>query len=245
MCLKRGTVSLYRYVALANSMIESTLPSAPFTLLKHDGAFLVETNTFARGAVTESKQQTTRGTTGQSLVSPEILKAMLPSRYFPQLNPSSQKLRREWKDENGKWQQNVSMEPSSRAEVLELQETLASNLVKEQAKQVGICANRERLHAQLFGKKTTVVHRSTSLSFGLRKTVLAEEGTQEIEDKIAGLEDEIKQLKEEALQWSHRSMILQSHYANEREKRTTQQTNVVAALQAQIHQFEAFRDLTK
>ncbi|ETW10568.1 hypothetical protein, variant 1 [Aphanomyces invadans] len=136
MCLKRGTVSLYRYVALANSMIESTLPSAPFTLLKHDGAFLVETNTFARGAVTESKQQTTRGTTGQSLVSPEILKAMLPSR--------------EWKDENGKWQQNVSMEPSSRAEVLELQETLASNLVKEQAKQVGICANRERLHAQLF-----------------------------------------------------------------------------------------------
>ncbi|RHY68325.1 hypothetical protein DYB37_004247 [Aphanomyces astaci] len=207
-------------------MCDSVTPSPPFSLLKHDDAFLVEASSTSRLTATESKPQTTKGTMGgDPLVSPELMKAMLPSRQ-------------EWKDDRGKWQQNVSLAPSSRAEVLDLQAALESNLVTEQAKKVGICANRERLHAQLFGSYSY-------LSFGIRKTVLAEEGTQEAEDKIAQLQDEIQRLQEQALQWSHRSMVLTSYYANERDKRTTQQHNVVAALQAQIHQFEAFRDLSK
>ncbi|RQM19428.1 hypothetical protein B5M09_006340 [Aphanomyces astaci] len=166
-------------------MCDSVTPSPPFSLLKHDDAFLVEASSTSRLTATESKPQSTKGTMGgDPLVSPELMKAMLPSRQ-------------EWKDDRGKWQQNVSLAPSSRAEVLDLQ------------------------------------------------TVLAEEGTQEAEDKIAQLQDEIQRLQEQTLQWSHRSMVLTSYYANERDKRTTQQNNVVAALQTQIHQFEAFRDLTK
>ncbi|ETV83134.1 hypothetical protein H257_04857 [Aphanomyces astaci] len=241
-------------------MCDSVTPSPPFSLLKHDDAFLVEASSTSRLTATESKPQSTKGTMGgDPLVSPELMKAMLPSRQ-------------EWKDDRGKWQQNVSLAPSSRAEVLDLQAALESNLVTEQAKKVGICANRERLHAQLFDeiirqvilacpergrsllrvrdeiRMTIEAYQAlynTSLSFGIRKTVLAEEGTQEAEDKIAQLQDEIQRLQEQTLQWSHRSMVLTSYYANERDKRTTQQNNVVAALQTQIHQFEAFRDLTK
>ncbi|RLO05398.1 hypothetical protein DYB28_000216 [Aphanomyces astaci] len=199
-------------------MCDSVTPSPPFSLLKHDDAFLVEASSTSRLTAIESKPQTTKGTMGgDPLVSPELMKAMLPSRQ-------------EWKDDRGKWQQNVSLAPSSRAEVLELQRGRSLLRVRDEIRMT------IEAYQALY---------NTSLSFGIRKTVLAEEGTQEAEDKIAQLQDEIQRLQEQALQWSHRSMVLTSYYANERDKRTTQQHNVVAALQAQIHQFEAFRDLSK
>ncbi|KAF0700121.1 Aste57867_9352 [Aphanomyces stellatus] len=235
-------------------------PSPPFSLLKYDAAMLVDADaaTKAAAAPLDPKPNKAGGSHSDPLVTPEIMKAMLPSR--------------EWRDENGKWQQNVSLAPSSRTEVLELQEFLAENLIKEQAKKVGICANRERLHAQLFDeiirqvtlacpergllllrvrdeiRMTIEAYQAlynTSLSFGIRKTVVAEAGTQEVEDKMAALQAEIAELQEEAHQWSHRSMVLQHHHATEREKRLKQQENVVSALKTQIKHFDTFAEMNK
>ncbi|KAG9403181.1 28 kDa inner dynein arm light chain, axonemal [Aphanomyces cochlioides] len=246
------------------TIVHAKMYKPPFSLLQYDEAILVEASEKAKGALPESKPTKTTAATSPShaatvasssdpIVAPEILKAMLPSR--------------EWRDEHGKWQQNVSMTPSSRA-----QEHLAAQLTKEQAKKLGICANRERLHAQLFDeiiRQVTLacpergllllrvrdeMHMTidayqalynTSLSFGVRKTVLAEEGTQAIETRTQALEAEIAHLQRQVLEWSHRSVVLQQHYDSERDKLHQHQANVINALEAQIRNFETFRDAAK
>jgi len=59
---------------------------------------------------------------------------------------------RMWTQEDGSsWMQYVAKEPSSRLEVVTIQQHLEQKLMQRQARETGICAVREDLYKQLFG----------------------------------------------------------------------------------------------
>ncbi|CAK4619709.1 unnamed protein product [Aphanomyces euteiches] len=203
------------------TIVHAKMYMPPFSLLQYDEAILVEASGKAKGGLPESKPTKTTTATSPSHAATELL---------------------------------------------------AAQLTKEQAKKLGICANRERLHAQLFDeiirqvtlacpergllllrvrdemRMTIDAYQAlynTSLSFGVRKTVLAEEGTQAIETRTQALEAEIAHLQRQVLEWSHRSVVLQQHYDSERDKLHQHQANVINALEVQIRNFETFRDVAK
>ncbi|CAK4070205.1 unnamed protein product [Aphanomyces euteiches] len=203
------------------TIVHAKMYMPPFSLLQYDEAILVEASGKAKGGLPESKPTKTTTATSPSHAATELL---------------------------------------------------AAQLTKEQAKKLGICANRERLHAQLFDeiirqvtlacpergllllrvrdemRMTIDAYQAlynTSLSFGVRKTVLAEEGNQAIETRTQALEAEIAHLQRQVLEWSHRSVVLQQHYDSERDKLHQHQANVINALEVQIRNFETFRDVAK
>ncbi|OQS07187.1 axonemal dynein light intermediate polypeptide 1 [Thraustotheca clavata] len=234
------------------------IPHPPFSLIQYDEPILVEANPHIDypSSPLPSDTSSAINTTAETVISPEILRAMLPPR--------------EWKEFSGTWRQNVSCIPTSRTDVVALQEKLDASINNEQAKKSGVCANRERLHAQVFDeiirqvtlacpergllllrirdeiRMTIEAYQAlynTSLSFGIRKTVMAEEGMQQIEDKLASLKKENKELRETLLQWTHYYKVLENRYATEQKNRTMQENNVVTLLQDQLHHFKTFGEL--
>ncbi|EQC29204.1 hypothetical protein SDRG_13077 [Saprolegnia diclina VS20] len=226
---------------------------APFSLVQYEDPVLLEPNPHVDFTYALPTEQTL----SEPLLSPEIMHAMLPPR--------------EWKEFSGTWRQHVSMVPSTRADVVALQELLDTMLVQEQTKKQGICANRERLHAQAFVdevirqvtlacperglfllrirdeiRMTIEAYQAlynTSLSFGIRKTVMAEEGMQAIDDKVRTLQASNVELRDAKSHWMHRLKVLEHQYATEREARATQQANVVSLLRDQIQHFQTFGEL--
>lgn len=71
---------------------------------------------------------------------------------------------RQWSDGDGTWIQRVSSEPSSRADVIQLEKSLNTELQLRRARQHGICSVRSNLYSQCFGKN--VAGGSTPLWFG-------------------------------------------------------------------------------
>ncbi|NXV82002.1 IDLC protein, partial [Atlantisia rogersi] len=68
----------------------------------------------------------------------ELLNAILPPR--------------EWEEENQRWVQQVSSAPSTRVDVVHLQEQLDLRLQQRQARETGICPVRRELYTQCFGQ---------------------------------------------------------------------------------------------
>lgn len=60
---------------------------------------------------------------------------------------------REWTEENQLWVQQVSSTPSTRMDVVHLQEQLDLKLQQRQARETGICPVRRELYSQCFGKR--------------------------------------------------------------------------------------------
>lgn len=59
---------------------------------------------------------------------------------------------REWVEENQLWIQQVSSTPSTRMDVVHLQEQLDLKLQQRQARETGICPVRRELYSQCFGE---------------------------------------------------------------------------------------------
>eukprot|EP00761_Pharyngomonas_kirbyi_P013012 gb/GECH01013039.1/.p1 GENE.gb/GECH01013039.1/~~gb/GECH01013039.1/.p1 ORF type:complete len:241 (+),score=80.23 gb/GECH01013039.1/:1-723(+) len=124
---------------------------------------------------------------------------------------------REFKQDDAHWVQYVSSTPATRLDVINLQEQLDQQLKQRQARDTGICPVREELFGQCFdeiirqvtincaergllllrvrneAKMTVNAYRTlyeSSVAFGLRKALQAEEGK-------ADMRKEIDQLKEE------------------------------------------------
>ncbi|KAM6910529.1 axonemal dynein light intermediate polypeptide 1 [Xenentodon cancila] len=135
---------------------------------------------------------------------------------------------REWKNGNELWVQKVSSAPSTRGEVVNLGERLEKLLQEKQARQVGICPIRRELYSQCFDElirqvtvtcaergllllwvrdeiKMTIDAYQTlyesSIAFGMRKALLAEQGKDDMINRISDLENEkqdlMKQLNEQ------------------------------------------------
>ncbi|KAG8451501.1 hypothetical protein GDO86_003637 [Hymenochirus boettgeri] len=140
----------------------------------------------------------------------EILHAILPPR--------------ELVENNQLWIQQVSSTPSTRMEVVHLQEELDMKLQQRQARETGICPVRRELYSQCFDeliRQVTIncaergllllrvrdeIHMTisayqtlyeSSIAFGMRKALQAEQGKSDMEKRIAELEMDKKNLETE------------------------------------------------
>lgn len=136
----------------------------------------------------------------------DVLNAILPPRQYS--DPSGQRV-----------QQCVSAVPSSRDQVITLQMKLDEQLQNRQARENGICPVREELYSQCFDElirqitiesperglllmrvrdevRMTINAYQTlyqsSITFGMRKTLQAEQGNTELQKRIEELESDKK-----------------------------------------------------
>ncbi|NWZ53612.1 IDLC protein, partial [Haliaeetus albicilla] len=151
----------------------------------------------------------TAAATAESAKQPqELLNAILPPR--------------EWEEDNQRWVQEVSSAPSTRLDVVHLQEQLDLRLQQRQARETGICPVRRELYTQCFDeliRETTIncaergllllrvrdeiqmtiaayqTLYESSIAFGMRKALQAEQGKSDMEKRIAELEEEKRQLE--------------------------------------------------
>lgn len=135
---------------------------------------------------------------------------------------------REWTEEGQLWVQYVSSTPSTRLDVINLQEKLDQQLQQRQARETGICPVREELYAQTFDElirevtincaergllllrvrdemRMTIAAYQTlyesAVAFGMRKALQTEQGKNEMEGKIQTLEGDVKDLERQVQEW--------------------------------------------
>merc|ERR1711988_1078505 len=131
---------------------------------------------------------------------------------------------REWTEDGQLWIQYVSSTPATRLDVINLQEQLDQKLEQRQARETGICQVRRELYAQCFDeliRQSTInctergllllrvrdelrmtLHAyqtlyESSIAFGIRKALQAEQGKTDMENYIAKLEEEKAALEKE------------------------------------------------
>lgn len=140
----------------------------------------------------------------------EILNAILPPR--------------EWTENGALWIQQVSSTPATRMDVINLQEELDMRLQQRQARETGICPVRRELYSQCFDElirqvtincaergflllrvrdeiRMTIAAYQTlyesSVAFGMRKALQAEQGKTDMEKKIVELDEEKHELEKQ------------------------------------------------
>ncbi|KAF1783412.1 Axonemal dynein light chain [Phytophthora cactorum] len=122
---------------------------------------------------------------------------------------------KEWTEDGQLWVQYVSSTPATRLDVVNLQEQLDLRLQQRQARETGICPVREELYAQCFdhdqlsergllllrvrdeARMTIAAYQTlyeSSIAFGMRKTLMAEQKKMEAEQQIRTLEGELRDL---------------------------------------------------
>jgi len=138
----------------------------------------------------------------------EILNSILPPR--------------EWNESGQLWVQQVSSTPATRLDVVNLQEELDKRLQQRQARETGICPVRRELYSQCFDElirqvtincaergllllrvrdeiRMTIAAYQTlyesSVAFGMRKALQAEQGKSDMEKQISDLENEKRELE--------------------------------------------------
>ncbi|KXS09398.1 hypothetical protein M427DRAFT_117355 [Gonapodya prolifera JEL478] len=134
---------------------------------------------------------------------------------------------RSWEEQGQLWVQKVSSTPATRLDVINLQEQLDQMLQKRQARETGICPVRRELYNQCFDeiirqvtiscqergllllrvrdeiRMTLAAYQTlyeSSVAFGMRKALQAEQGKSDMENKIKSLEDEKRQLDTQVLE---------------------------------------------
>lgn len=138
----------------------------------------------------------------------EILNSILPPRV--------------WEEDGQLWTQTVSSTPATRQDVINLQELLDSRLEQSQARETGICPVRRELYKQCFDeliREVTIncsergllllrvrdeiamsmeAHETlycSSVSFGMRKALQAQQGKEQLQERVLKLESEKEELE--------------------------------------------------
>ncbi|CAF91208.1 unnamed protein product [Tetraodon nigroviridis] len=131
---------------------------------------------------------------------------------------------RQWTEGNDSWMQQVSGAASTREDVIQLGEMLAKQLQQRHARETGICPVRRELYTQCFDeliRQETIncserglllfyirdeiqmnlaAHKTlyeSSIAFGMRETLLAQQGKADMEKRISDLEKENEELKKQ------------------------------------------------
>ena len=131
---------------------------------------------------------------------------------------------REYTENGSLWVRYVSPQPATQVDVINLQDQLDANIQKTQARETGICPFREELFAQCFDElirqitincaergfllvrvrdeiKMTISAYQTlyesSIAYGMRKALMAEQGKNEMQQNITDLENACKEHDQE------------------------------------------------
>merc|ERR1719324_2158222 len=150
---------------------------------------------------------------------------------------------REWTEDGQLWIQYVSSTPATRLDVINLQEQLDLKLQQRQARETGICPVREELYAQCFDElirqitincaergllllrvrdeiRMTIAAYQTlyqsSVTFGTRKQLQAEQGKAETENMIAELEEQKKTLEARVVELKNKCEAIERREAERR-----------------------------
>ena len=208
----------------------------PESLLKYDSPLFAGFE--PKTSEMEKMKATQKSATGDASASQldDMVNAMLPPR--------------EWTQESGTWMQYVSKEPATRLDVITLQEQLDKRLLERQARETGICPVREDLYSQCFDElicqvtldgpergllllrvrdeiRMTIDAYKTlydsSVTFGVRKQLQAEQGMTELEQQIAELEEQKKEKENHVLELRNKVDVIEKreneHKALEDKKR--------------------------
>lgn len=198
--MKMQSASLLRYdnpVLVSRNDEKKTPKSKKFTSSKSgDGANDILSN------VNNSKPSSDQKQTD------EILTSILPPL--------------QWEADGGLWVQKVSSQPATRSEVIQATTLLDQRLRERQARETGICPVRRDLYQQVFDElirqvtiecaergllllrvrdeinMTLAAYQTlyqSSVAFGMRKALQAEQGKHEMLEKIDNLNDEILSLE--------------------------------------------------
>ncbi|CAN0172034.1 unnamed protein product [Discosporangium mesarthrocarpum] len=225
------------------------------SLVKYDNPVLVSTTKDKGGKYSKKKGQQP-AVERQTTQTEDILNSILPPR--------------EWTDDGQLWVQYVSSTPATRLDVINLQEQLDHKLQQRQARETGICPIREELYAQCFDeliRQVTIncaergllllrvrdeIHMAiaayqtlyeSSIAFGMRKALTAEQRKTQMESKIrqlqedkADLECQVKELttkceeiqprekaRREAEEKKHTEEVDQLKHTNDQLKSTLEQ----------------------
>jgi len=149
---------------------------------------------------------------------------------------------REWTQESGTWMQYVSKDPATRLDVITLQELLDKRLLERQARETGICPVREDLYQQCFDElirqvtldgpergllllrvrdeiRMTIdaykILYESSVTFGVRKQLQAEQGMTDLESSVGALEGKKKALESQVAELRNKVEITEKR-GNER-----------------------------
>eukprot|EP00943_MAST-04B_sp_MAST-4B-sp1_P009558 g9558.t1 len=150
---------------------------------------------------------------------------------------------REWTEDGQLWVQYVSSTPATRLDVINLQEALDQRLQQRQARETGICPIREELYAQTFDElirqvtincaergllllrvrdeiRMTIAAYQTlyesSIAFGMRKALMAEQRKAELETEIKNLETETKDLERQVQELRKKCDAIEKREADRR-----------------------------
>lgn len=155
------------------------------------------------------------------------------------------------------WVQYVSSTPATRNDVISLQENLDKQLQQRQARETGICPIREELYAQCFDElirqitvncaergllvlrvrdeiRMTIAAYQTlyesSIAFGMRKALMAEQRKAEMETLIKTLEGETQDLEKQVKELNTRCSAIEQREAEQREANKAKHDEEVARL---------------
>ncbi|KAK9514133.1 hypothetical protein VZT92_027622 [Zoarces viviparus] len=159
----------------------------------------------------------------------EILNSILPPRV--------------WMEGNQLWMQHVSSASCTRTDVIRLEEQLDIKLLQWMAKETGLCVVRRKLYSQCFeelirqvtincAERGLLLRRvrdeiqatidvfqtlyESSMAFGMRKALQAEQGKADMEKTMCDLEEEKKDLKKQLYE---QRAIYETSKKRENEKR--------------------------
>lgn len=202
------------------------MPSAgPPSLIRYDNPILL----------TEAKRRKTASKSGKAAEksavpqTEDILNSIIPPREF--------------EEEGQRWIQFVSSNPATRLDVINLQEALDSRLQQRQARETGICPIREELYAQTFDeiirqvtvncaergllllrvrdeiRMTIAAYRTlyeSSVAFGMRKALHAEQNKVDMQAQIRNLEREKEELERQVAELSTKCDMIERREAERR-----------------------------
>ncbi|XP_034252986.1 33 kDa inner dynein arm light chain, axonemal [Thrips palmi] len=196
-------------------MADRIIPSVN-SLVKYDNAVLVTKHTDKKlppikvqPGISASATAPKPGTSAADLrkETDEILNSILPPK--------------EWTEDNQLWRQQVSSTPATRLDVINLQEQLDMRLQQRQARETGICPVRRELYTQCFDeiirqvtincaergllllrvrdelRMTVAAYQAlyeSSIAFGMRKALQAEQGKADLEKDVKDLRDDKEKL---------------------------------------------------
>ncbi|EGR28483.1 light intermediate chain 1, putative [Ichthyophthirius multifiliis] len=223
--------------------------TTPNSLVKYANAVLVSTSG-KRNQLDKQKGKAASSITNAQ--TEDILNSILPPREYTM-------------DKQQLWIQSVSATPATRVDVLELQSSLDKKLQQRQARETGICPIREELYAQCFDElirqitincaerglllvrvrdeiKHTIQAYQTlyesSIAYGMRKALQAEQRKQEMETKKKQLEIACNELQKEVEQYERKIDEIEINDQEQRENEQKQHQEQVELIKKTNQRFK-------
>lgn len=173
---------------------------------------------------------------------------------------------RQWSEDGQLWQQCVSSTPATRLDVLNLQEQLDTRLQQRQARETGICPVRRELYSQCFDElirqvtiecaergllllrvrdeiRMTIAAYQTlyesSVAFGMRKSLMCEQGKVDMEENIGQLQQDKRELEQQVMELKNKCDAIEKRESEKRQLEEKKHQEELQALKKTNQQLKA------